>query len=92
MTSAYVSPIVLTTEEVFRQREAKIRDCLGRWVSELEPVLVYTMDGEFQGLTYAGNITGQIDVIVEARSYKEINETKHRRRRFASSFAHRRTS
>lgn len=39
-------------------REIAIKEALGRWVSELEPVLVYNQHMQFVGLTHAGQELG----------------------------------
>ena len=49
-------------------RERAIKEALGRWVSELEPVLVYDHEGKFAGLTHAGQPFGGVPrVHVEIR-------------------------
>jgi len=49
-------------------REIAIKEALGRWVSELEPVLVYNQHMQFIGLTHAGQDVGgypPISVIIK---------------------------
>lgn len=43
--------------------ERALRDCLGRWVSELEPVAVYDESRAFLGLAVAG-VPGRVSIIV----------------------------
>lgn len=39
-------------------RDVAIKEALGRWVSELEPVLVYNQHMQFIGLMHAGQELG----------------------------------
>lgn len=41
-------------------REAAVLEALQRWVSELEPMLVFNQDGRFVGLTHAGQPLGTV--------------------------------
>lgn len=41
-------------------REARIREMLGRWVSELEPIAVYDRSGIVLGLTFDGIPVGVV--------------------------------
>lgn len=55
-------------------RDMAIKECLGRWVSELEPVLVYESGNcRFVGLTHAGQtFGGKIHVHVEIKGGEPI--------------------
>lgn len=58
---------VLLREQTVR-REAIIKDLLGRWVSELEPVLICrARDGEILGLGVAGDFTATIGIRADAK-------------------------
>jgi hypothetical protein len=46
--------------------ETMLRDCLSRWVSELEPCMVYK-GLKFKGLGLADRIDGKAKVYVKAR-------------------------
>jgi hypothetical protein len=50
--------------EHFAAVEAQLRDCLGRWVSGMEPVAVFDHEGRFVGLTIDGIPLGRKPPIV----------------------------
>lgn len=59
--------------------ENRIRECLGRWVSELEPCLMYK-GGSFIGLGLSGDLSTYPEVYVEAKDPRFIEwRTEDRR-------------
>lgn len=52
--------------ELMSHHEQEVRECLGRWVSECEPCLIFK-GLRFKGLGIAGRIDGKAKAIIKVR-------------------------
>lgn len=72
MSDIFTEVAAIYARQDARRRERVVREMLGRWVSELEPMLVIDHHGELAGLTWNADWMGRrAPIVVWAEGYRE---------------------